>query len=207
MKTRIKICGVTRVEDAQAITAAGAHAIGLVFYEPSPRYVTIEQAQEIQQCLPPFISVVGLFVDANKGYIESVLDKLHLDVLQFHGEESEADCLRYNKPYIKAIRMSEDIDYFEQEQGYASAQALLLDTYVSGQQGGTGQAFDWSIIPNNRMKPIILAGGLSSKNVAQGIKQVRPYAVDVSGGVESAKGIKDEQKVIEFINEVEHVRS
>lgn len=207
MKTRIKICGVTRVEDAQAITTAGAHAIGLVFYEPSPRYVTIEQAQEIQQCLPPFISVVGLFVDANKAYIESVLDKLHLDVLQFHGEESEADCLRYNKPYIKAIRMSEDIDYFEQEQGYASAQALLLDTYVSGQQGGTGQAFDWSIIPNNRMKPIILAGGLSSKNVAQGIKQVRPYAVDVSGGVESAKGIKDEQKVIEFINEVEHVRS
>lgn len=207
MKTRIKICGVTRVEDAQAITAAGAHAIGLVFYEPSPRYVTIEQAQEIQQCLPPFISVVGLFVDANKAYIESVLDKLHLDVLQFHGEESEADCLRYNKPYIKAIRMSEDIDYFEQEQRYASAQALLLDTYVSGQQGGTGQAFDWSIIPNNRMKPIILAGGLSSKNVAQGIKQVRPYAVDVSGGVESAKGIKDEQKVIEFINEVEHVRS
>lgn len=207
VKTRIKICGVTRVEDAQAITAAGAHAIGLVFYEPSPRSVSIEQAQNIQQSLPPFITTVGLFVNAEEDYIHSVLDKVHLDLMQFHGDESEADCLRYNKSYIKAVRMNADIDYAKQEQAYSSAKALLLDTYIAGQQGGTGEVFDWSIIPSHRTKPIILAGGLNAENVADGIKQVQPYAVDVSGGVESSKGIKDTQKVIEFINEVEHVRS
>ena len=193
-------------KDAQSIAYAGADAIGLVFYEPSPRFISIEAAQAIQVSLPPFISVVGLFVNAEHDYVNTVLDKVALDVLQFHGDEPESVCLSYNIPYIKAVRMSPETNYATQEKEFKSAKALLLDTYVEGQEGGTGQVFDWAIIPENRKKPVILAGGLNAGNVGDAIRVVNPFAVDVSGGVESTKGQKDEIKVNEFIKEVENVR-
>lgn len=202
VRVRVKICGITRPEDALAAARLGADAIGLVFYPASPRAVTIQTANKIIDVLPPFICKTGLFVNATSDEINRILDKVALDVLQFHGDEEPEQCASYPKPFIKAVRMQDNVDLNTAARQYADASALLLDTYVEGLHGGTGQVFDWSRIPANTGKPLILAGGLTPANVATAIKQVRPYAVDVSGGVESAKGIKDARKITEFIREV-----
>ena len=196
---RVKICGITRVEDALAAAAAGADAIGLVFYARSPRAVTAAQARQIVAALPPFVTSVGLFVDASPCEIEETLDAVPLDLLQFHGDESPAQCARYRRPYIKALRMREDIDLAGIARDYADARGLLLDTYVAGVPGGTGQAFDWTRVPADLSLPLIVAGGLDADNVATAIAASRPYGVDVSGGVELAKGIKDAAEIARFI--------
>ena len=188
--------------DAAAAAAAGADAIGLVFYGPSPRHVTLDAARAIVAALPPFVTCVGLFVDAAPEEIEAVLRDVALDVLQFHGRETPEECQRYGRPYLKAIAMTEGVDVRAAEARYASAQGLLLDTHQKGRPGGTGQIFDWGRIPAGLGKPVILAGGLSVANVAAAIDQVRPYAVDVSGGVESAPGIKDGRRMREFCRHV-----
>ena len=205
-RTRVKICGITRIDDAVSAVNAGADAIGLVFYAPSPRAISIAQAQQIVAAIPPFVSVVGLFVNAPQTEIESVLSKVRLDILQFHGDETAQDCeqvcQQINLPYCKAIRVKADTNLLQCEAEFKSAKALLLDTYSEAAVGGTGQVFDWNLIPNNLTKPVILAGGLTADNVALAIQQVRPYAVDVSGGVEQNKGIKDAAKIAAFMRGV-----
>ena len=196
---RVKICGITRVEDALAAAAAGADAIGLVFYAKSPRAVDIEQAREILAALPPFVTTVGLFVDAERSELERILASVPLDLLQFHGDESVQQCEAFGRPYIKALRVKAGDDIAAQVARYPSAQGILLDAYVEGVPGGTGEAFDWSLIPQMLSKPLILAGGLRPDNVAEAVSRVRPYAVDVSGGVEASKGVKDVEKVGAFI--------
>jgi phosphoribosylanthranilate isomerase len=196
---RVKICGITRVEDALAAAAAGADAIGLVFYAKSPRAVDIEQAREILAVLPPFVTSVGLFVDAERSELERILASVPLDLLQFHGDESVQQCEAFGRPYIKALRVKAGDDIAAQVARYPSAQGILLDAYVEGVPGGTGEAFDWSLIPQTLSKPLILAGGLRPDNVAEAVSRVRPYAVDVSGGVEASKGVKDVEKVGAFI--------
>ena len=205
MRTRVKICGITRPEDAIEAARLGADAIGLVFYPASPRAVTAQQARAIAEALPPFITVVGLFVDAQPVEIAAILDAVRLDTLQFHGNESAAECARYGRPYIKALRMRPGVDVAACAHDHPGSAALLLDAHVEGVPGGTGLAFDWSLIPAGLNKPLILAGGLTPENVADAVRRVWPYAVDVSGGVESAKGIKDHRKMAKFINEVNHV--
>ena len=196
---RVKICGITRVEDALAAAAAGADAIGLVFYAKSPRAVDIEQARAILAALPPFVTSVGLFVDAERSELERILASVPLDLLQFHGDESVQQCEAFGRPYIKALRVKAGDDIAAQVARYPSAQGILLDAYVEGVPGGTGEAFDWSLIPQALSKPLILAGGLRPDNVAEAVSRVRPYAVDVSGGVEANKGVKDVEKVGAFI--------
>jgi len=207
MRTRVKICGITRVEDALSAVERGADAIGLVFYPASPRYVSIASAKEIVTVLPPFVSVVGLFVNASKSEIDAVLSQIRLDFLQFHGDETEADCERYNLPYLKAIRVKPDTNLLQYCVEFNGAKALLLDAYSDVAYGGTGQVFDWSLVPRNLPKPLVLAGGLTFENVGDAIHQVRPYAVDVSGGVEQSKGIKDAEKIAAFMHAVEQARS
>ncbi len=185
-----------------AAVACGADAIGLVFYANSPRYVTPERAAEIVACLPPFVHAVGLFVDASQQEVEQVLHTVRLDLLQFHGDETPQYCEAFATPYIKAVRVRPEINLVEYAAAYGKAKALLLDAYQEGVAGGTGQVFDWNLIPANLTKPVILAGGLSPANVAAAIKQVRPYAVDVSGGVEREKGIKDADKMAAFMRGV-----
>lgn len=201
-RTKVKICGITRVEDAAAAADAGTDAIGLVFYEDSPRHVSIDLARAITDCLPPFVSKVGLFVDADEDQVRTVLDNVNLDLLQFHGNEPAEVCRCYGLPYIKAVKMVEDLDYMAEERKYPDAAALLLDSHVEGMAGGSGVVFDWSLVPGARNKPVILAGGLNPDNVGKAVSQVQPYAVDVSGGVESGKGIKDRFLINEFINAV-----
>ncbi len=201
MRTRVKICGITRRQDAEFAVNIGADALGLVFYRPSPRAVTIEAARTIVAQLPPFVSLVGLFVDAHAEEVNACLDALPIDILQFHGDEPAAYCQQFNRPYLKAIRMRDGIDLHQQSAVYSSAAGLLLDTYQPGVPGGTGQVFDWSMIGQST-KPIVLAGGLDIGNVASAIRKVRPYAVDVSGGVELEKGIKSHQKISAFMQEV-----
>lgn len=206
-RVRIKICGITRPGDAQLAAALGADAIGLVFFSESPRYLTIEKALAITAALPPFVCKTGLFVNAGEDDIRSVLDRVNLDLLQFHGEENRQMCERYSKPYIKAVRMQKTTNLTQIARDYESASALLVDTFVEGVQGGTGKTFDWSLIPEDAGKPLILAGGLTADNVADAISRVRPYGVDVSGGVESDKGIKDANKLAEFIKEVRYAEN
>lgn len=202
-RTRVKICGITRPQDALFATQLGADALGLVFYAPSPRAVSVAQAQTITAVLPPFVTVVGLFVDAEPAWVQQVLANVPVDLLQFHGDESPTYCVQFAKPYIKALRMRPDTDMLSFSQQHAQAQAILLDTYVKGVKGGTGISFDWQSIPPNNPKPLILAGGLNPNNVACAIQQVQPYAVDVSGGVEAQKGIKDAQKMTEFFKGID----
>jgi phosphoribosylanthranilate isomerase len=202
MRTRIKICGITRPQDGQDAARLGADAIGLVFYAPSPRAVTVEQAKAVCDALPPFVSRVGLFVNAARAEISKVLAEVSLDLLQFHGDETPAECEGYDRPYIKALRMAANVDVMAQAAAYQSAAGILLDSYEAGVPGGTGQTFDWQRVPTELKQPIILAGGLTMGNVATAIERVQPYAVDVSGGVEAAKGIKDRDKMTAFINEV-----
>jgi phosphoribosylanthranilate isomerase len=201
-RTRVKICGITRVEDALNAVNAGADAIGLVLYTASPRCVSIEQAKNIVLAMPPYVSVVGLFVNASTAEIQSVLSQVHLDVIQFHGDETAEDCAQINLPYYKAIRVKPDTNLLQYAVDFKAAKALLLDTYSEQAYGGTGHVFDWNLIPKNLPKPIILAGGLDASNVGAAIKQVQPYAVDVSGGVELSKGIKDAAKIAVFMQAV-----
>ncbi|HHJ4328579.1 TPA: phosphoribosylanthranilate isomerase, partial [Klebsiella pneumoniae] len=196
---RIKICGITRVEDALAAAEAGADAIGLVFYARSPRALSIARAQAIVAALPPFVCSVGLFVDHPAEQVADVLREVPLDLLQFHGDESAAYCAAFSRPYIKALRVRAGEDLAAQMAAYRQARGILLDTYVAGVPGGTGQAFDWSLIPTDLPQPVILAGGLDAGNAAAAVARVRPYALDVSGGVEQAKGIKDARKIRDFI--------
>ncbi|ROH88561.1 phosphoribosylanthranilate isomerase [Pseudomethylobacillus aquaticus] len=202
MRTRVKICGITRVEDALAAVAAGADAIGLVFYAPSPRCVSVERAAEIAAAIPAFVSVVGLFVDASRDQVEQVLQAVPLDLLQFHGEEPPDYCRQFARPYIKAVAVREGTNLLQYAADYHDARGLLLDTYHAAMPGGTGQVFDWGLIPADLARPVILAGGLQADNVAQAIAQVRPYAVDVSGGVEQSKGIKDAARMAAFMRGV-----
>ena len=202
LRVRVKICGITRVEDALVAVEHGADAIGLVFYSPSPRAVSIEQAVLIAKKVPAFVSVVGLFVNAEEHYVNEVTSRVALDLLQFHGDETPDQCERYNLPFIKAIRVKSDTNLVQCAKDYSASRALLLDTYTEGVAGGTGHVFDWGLIPGNLAKPVVLAGGLTSVNVAAAIQQVRPYAVDVSGGVEVAKGIKDAAKIAAFMQQV-----
>jgi len=203
MRTRIKICGITRQQDAVEAVRAGADAIGMVFYAPSPRAVSLQQAAELVHVLPPFVSVVGLFVNAHQSEIERVLAATRIDLLQFHGDESPGECAAFGKPFIKAIRMREGIDLYQERNRYGEAAGLLLDTYRKGTPGGTGDSFDWDRVPADIADSIVLAGGLNPANVEQAIRTVKPYAVDVSGGVERDKGIKDRAKIAAFIRGVE----
>lgn len=203
--TRIKICGITRAEDARSVASCGADALGLVFYAKSPRHVTLQQAQAVCRAVPPFLTVVGLFVNPAEAEVREALAQVPLDVLQFHGEETPEFCAQFGRPYLKAIRVRSDVDLIQCAARYAGAQALLLDAYVEGTHGGTGAMFEWSLIPAELRSQIILSGGLDAGNVAEAVRQVRPYAVDVSSGVEAAKGIKDAAKVAAFIKEVKDV--
>jgi len=199
MPTRVKICGITRVEDAKAAASAGADAIGLVFDRRSPRCVEIERAAAIARELPPFVTLVGLFVNATSARVDEVLRDVRLTLLQFHGDEAPEQCSRYGRPYIKAIRMRDGVDLTHEAARYADASGLLLDSFVADQAGGSGTTFDWGRVPRDLSKPIVLAGGLTVDNVRDAIRRVRPAAVDVSSGVEVSKGIKDPNKIAAFI--------
>ena len=201
-RVRIKICGITRPEDALAAAVSGADAIGLNFYPESPRFIDTDTAAAIISVLPPFVNKVGLFVNQNETEIQSILNQVSLDYLQFHGEESPEECGRYDIPYIKSIRMNDEVKLISEVERYERSSCLLLDAHVEGMAGGTGQTFDWDKIPASLNRPIILAGGLTPDNVKTAITRVRPYGVDVSSGVEKAKGIKDPDKISAFIREV-----
>jgi len=202
MRTRVKICGITKPEDAIQAARSGADAIGLVFYDASPRHVTVEQACEIVSVLPPFVTVVGLVVNSAESQIRHLIEQVPIGLLQFHGDESPEECALFGKPYIKAIRMKEGVDLIAAEKQFERAAGLLLDVFKTGEPGGTGERFDWSMIPQGLTKPMVLAGGLNPDNVAGAVKKIRPYGVDVSSGVESEKGIKDRAKVARFIQAV-----
>lgn len=200
--TRVKICGITRSEDALAAAHAGADAIGLVFAPASPRRVSAAQAAAIVAALPPFVTSVALFVDPLAEQVRAVLEALRPDLLQFHGDEPPDFCAAFGLPYIKAVRVRPETDLLQYAARYAGARGLLLDAYHPDRHGGTGRRFDWDLIPADLPRPIVLAGGLDPDNVAAAVRQVRPWAVDVSSGVESAKGIKDAGRVARFMREV-----
>jgi phosphoribosylanthranilate isomerase len=202
MPTAVKICGITRAEDAALAARLGAHALGFVFYRPSPRFVEAEQAAAIVDRLPPFVSTVGLFVDAQQHEIEQTIDRVRLDLLQFHGDETPEFCAGFRMPYIKAVRVSAAVDLVQYAARFSAARALLLDAHIEGLHGGTGVAFDWQLIPAQLPLPIVLSGGLTPQNVTQAIRRVRPWAVDVSSGVEAAKGVKDAVKLAAFMQGV-----
>jgi phosphoribosylanthranilate isomerase len=201
-RIRVKFCGITRAQDAVDAAALGADAIGLVFYANSPRALTPAQAAEIAAVLPPFVSTVALFVNPAAVEVQAVINAIDPTLLQFHGDETPAQCEVYRRPYIKAIRMGAGVDLRDEANRYRRARALLLDAFEDGRYGGTGQVFDWLRIPSDVEMPFILAGGLTPDNVAAAIAAVRPYAVDVSGGIEASKGIKDPAKMRAFLQEV-----
>jgi phosphoribosylanthranilate isomerase len=203
VRTRIKICGITRPADARAAAEAGADAIGLVFYPPSPRYLSAERAVEIRDALPPFVQTVALLVDPDAAQVAQVLGRVRPAMLQFHGDESPAFCAQFGVPYVKACRVRAGVDLLEYLRAFSGAAAWLLDSFVE-EYGGVGERFDWSLVPARRDRPLILSGGLARDNVAEAIRRVRPWGVDVSSGVESAKGIKDAAKIAAFIAEVRH---
>jgi phosphoribosylanthranilate isomerase len=201
-RTRVKICGLTRQKDLAAAVDVGADAVGLVFYAPSPRAVEIEQARSLLDELPPFVTSVGLFVDADPDYVRAALSRVPLDLIQLHGEEPPEYCAAFHKPWIKALRMRPGTDLRAMVARYRGASGLLLDTYDSAVAGGTGRRFDWDLVPGWLAPHIILAGGLNAENVGDAVRRVGPYAVDVSGGVESAKGRKDHAKMDAFLRGV-----
>ena len=202
--TRIKICGITHAADAVMVAQAGVDAIGLVFYPPSPRAVDTAQAQAIVAALPPFVSVVALFVDPTVEQVQSVLSAVPVDIVQFHGEESPDFCRQFARPYLKAVRVKPGLDLVHYAHLYADARGLLTDAYVPGVPGGTGARFDWSLLPSELPLPLILSGGLEPDIICDAVRAVRPAAVDVSSGVEARKGIKDAAKVAAFIAGVRH---
>ena len=197
--TKVKICGFTEAENAREAAIAGVDAVGLVFYDKSPRNVDILRAQEIIEALPPFVNRVGLFVNANPSFVDEVLCEVSLDTLQFHGDESPLDCSQYQMPFIKSLRVKPETNVFQVADEFSSASAILLDSFNPSAYGGTGEAFDWSLACVDISLPIILAGGLNETNVSLAISQVKPYAVDASSGVESAPGVKDIDKIVAFI--------
>ncbi len=201
-RTRIKVCGLKEPAHARLAAEAGADAIGLVFHAASPRNVTLGEARAVSEALPPFVTAVGLFVDAPRATIEAALAGLRLDLLQFHGDETPEFCASFGVPYLKAIRMEEGTDLLEWAQRFSRAKALLLDAHVPGQPGGTGHTFDWGSVPGNLPLPIVLSGGLDAANVGRAMREVRPWAVDVSSGVEARRGTKDPQKILDFIRSV-----
>lgn len=205
MRTRIKVCGITRPQDGRAAAQAGADAIGLVFYPPSPRYLSAERAVEIRDALPPFVQTVALFVNPDAAQVAQVLQRVRPAMLQFHGEETPDFCAQFGVPFIKACRVRPGVDLLEYLRPFSRAAAWLFDSYVA-EYGGVGESFDWSLLPaaaSGRLeRPLILSGGLARENVAEAIRRVRPWGVDVSSGVESAKGIKDAAKIAAFIAEV-----
>ena len=205
MRTRVKICGITRTQDARAAAEAGADAIGLVFYPPSPRYLSVERAVEIRDALPPFLQTVALFVNADGAQIAQVIGRVHPAMLQFHGDESAEFCGQFGLPYVKACRVRPGVDTFAYLRPYARAAAWLLDSHVP-EFGGVGESFDWSLIPaalrERGARPLILSGGLGAGNVGRAVRAVQPWGVDVSSGVESSKGLKDAAKMAAFIAEV-----
>jgi phosphoribosylanthranilate isomerase len=202
MNTRVKICGITRVQDGLDAVRFGAHAIGLVFYAPSPRAVTADQARTIVEALPPFVTAVGLFVNAEAEAVRETLAAVPLQLLQFHGDETPEYCAAFGMPYLKAVRVRAGVDLLQYAQDFHGARGLLLDAYVEGVRGGTGATFDWALIPRSLPLPVVLSGGLDADNVGAAVRAVRPSAVDVSSGVESAKGIKDAAKIEAFMNGV-----
>ena len=201
MRTRIKICGITRVEDAAAAARAGADAIGLVFYPPSPRFLGLEQARRLANAVPPFVSTVALFVNPVAEEVRTVLEHVRPATLQFHGEETPAFCGQFGVPYVKACRVKQGVDLLKYLLPFSGATGWLLDSHVE-EYGGVGESFDWSLVPAERIRPLVLSGGLTRENVGVAIRRVRPWAVDVSSGVESAKGIKDAAMMAAFITEV-----
>lgn len=204
MRTRVKICGLTREQDVEAAVGAGADALGFVFYGPSPRNVSIAKAVELVKGLPPYVTSVALFVNAAADEIARVVDEVGIDLLQFHGDEPPEFCDTHERPWMRALRMRPEVDPLAEAGRFGAARGLLLDAYRPGVPGGTGETFDWARIPADLASRIVLAGGLTPSNVRQAVRQVRPYGVDVSGGVESDKGIKDAEKIKAFIEEVRH---
>lgn len=202
-RTRIKICGITRPEDARVAVQSGADALGLVFYPKSPRAVSLAQAAEIAAAVPAFVTLVALFVDETAERVSRVLESVPIDTLQFHGDEDEAFCAQFARPWIKALRVRPDTDLVASCQRYASARGILLDAWQEGVPGGTGKTFDWSLISSGLPLPLLLAGGLNPANVGSAIEAARPFAVDVSGGVEAKPGIKDPEKIRQFIAAVQ----
>ena len=205
---RVKICGITSIADALTVVEFGADAIGFVFYEKSVRHVSIEQVQKICQALPPFITTVALFMNADKRYIEHYLEEVHFDLLQFHGNESPAFCTSFNHPYIKAIPMSgvSSLDDFKAcAERYLDAKAFLVDSHAPNEAGGSGKVFDWKQIPVDYSAPIILAGGLNPDNVTQAMRTTDVFALDVSSGVEASPGVKSRIKIKQFMQEVKRV--
>jgi phosphoribosylanthranilate isomerase len=201
LRTRVKVCGITRAADARAAAEAGADAIGLVFYPPSPRYLSSERALEIRDALPPFVQSVALFVNPDAPQVAQVIGRVKPALLQFHGEETPQFCAQFGVPYVKACRVRQGVDALEYLRPFSTAAAWLFDSHVA-EYGGVGESFDWSLVPAQRERPVILSGGLSRANVAEAVRRVRPWGVDVSSGVESAKGIKDAAKIAAFITEV-----
>ena len=199
MITKVKFCGITNLQDAISAAELGADALGFVFYPKSPRFISPKNAKEIIKKLPPFISMVGLFVNQSKSEVEEVIKDCPLNLLQFHGDENESFCKQYNLPYIKAITMKSDVDLLKCIQEYNSAKALLLDTFSKVARGGSGEVFDWKMIPPNTLKPIIVAGGLTPENVQTLLEVISPYGVDVSSGIEINKGLKDYKLMKKFI--------
>ena len=199
---RVKICGITSPEQGTAIAALGAHSIGFICVQKSPRYVTPERAAELIRVLPPFVMSVGLFVDAVANEVTQTLAQARVDLLQFHGNEAPAYCRQFGVPYLKALRVRPGLDLLQYARDYHDAKALLLDAYVEGTHGGTGATFDWALIPKNLPLPVVLSGGLTPENITAAIQAVRPWAVDVSSGVEFQKGIKDAAKIAAFVTGV-----
>jgi len=202
---KVKICGITDSENAKKIGQLNINAIGLVFYDKSPRAISIPQANKIIDSLPPFISKVGLFVNSKSSYIDQVLNSVNIDTIQFHGDESPSDCSQFQMPFIKAIRMREGTNLLKQAEEFSSAAGLLLDSFEEDSYGGTGKSFDWNLIRDKVDLPIILAGGLNKDNVISAIEKTQPYAVDISSGVEVEKGIKDIEKTKEIIEIVKSI--
>ncbi|MDP1718092.1 MAG: phosphoribosylanthranilate isomerase [Burkholderiales bacterium] len=202
MATAVKICGITRLEDALTAARCGAHAIGFVFHRPSPRYVMPEHAGAMIRALPPFVTTVALFVDAQPQQVRETLSQAPANLLQFHGVETPEYCRQFGLPYMKAVRVRAGVDLLQYASDYQDARALLLDAFVDGVHGGTGATFDWALIPQGMPLPVVLSGGLNSANVTEAIRKVRPWAVDVSSGVEAGKGIKDAAKIAAFIRGV-----
>jgi phosphoribosylanthranilate isomerase len=202
MRTRVKICGITRPEDAAAAAAHGADAVGLVFYRPSPRYVPLERARQIAAAVPPFVATVAVFVNPAREEVDAVIRECGVGLLQFHGDERPDFCEGFSRPYIKAARIRPGLDLLKYLSPHKAARAWMLDAFHEDLWGGTGGAFDWSLVPRDAAKPVILSGGLTEANVADAIRRVCPYAVDVSTGVEAAKGIKDAAKIAAFIGAV-----
>lgn len=199
---KIKICGLTNPENARTVALLGVDAIGLVFYQKSPRCVDVETALEIASTLPPFINRVGLFVNADAGFIDKVLSKVPIDTLQFHGDETPEECAQYTLPFIKAVRVNAATNIAKIAKDYHQANGLLLDAFSQNAYGGTGELFDWRLAKVKIDLPIILAGGLTPETVASATQQVKPYAVDVSSGVETTKGVKNIPKIKQFLNNI-----